>query len=936
MSSPASNTPGPLPAESREAAWQAEIAALKARIEYLESRQPRYRDLFSALPPLELAQGFLLPVGTWDWDLHSQEVQWSRELYSILGYQAERDTATVEMFLAAVHPEDRLSMRTLVEKAMHGGSATRVAMRVVWPDGQVRNLQSEGIILRNGLGEVVRMIGFVIDVTEMNLQTEGKTKALELLGEAQLLAKMGSWVWNVDDGWVEWSDGIWRIVGAEPKARLTLAESLSHIHPDDRHKIISDAEYVRRDPDPQELEANYRVVRPDGEVRILKHRSRFLQMAKGKPRMRLGTVIDITESQFIQEELRRNVQLLNEAQLLGQSGYWIWDLDSGRVEWSDALCRITGMEHGGRSHVRELAERVHPDDRDKAMQGMKKAESGTGEMVLDFRILTPDGTVKHIVQRSRPYQSEEHGGKRLRLGTMVDVSELRRAEAKLVETHQLAKTALKLAKAGSWIVHFKDFRIVWSDDLYALMGVPSGTAVTPDFFHSLIHPEDLDKVLALEQKIRGAETIHWPPFRVIRPQDGDTRHFEMTGGWVEDHLSDGRIFLGVTTDVTERLRLEDAQQQKQKLEAIGRLAGGVAHDFNNLLTVMLGHAEEMNLASPNERLGQIIKAGRIGAALTQRLLAFSRQAVVKPQAIGLADVVKGMHPILERLLGEDIAIRYALSEEEGLISADVGQVEQVLLNLAINARDAMPEGGTLLIETRIVDGLPDHALPALTGADKVKMGRHWMLAVEDAGTGIQPKVLDQLFTPFFTTKELGKGTGLGLATVLTILTEAGGRIAVSSEVDEGTRFEAFWPLEHAAFAGESHSVNGAAAEAGQGRIGVVEDNPELRRLLVEMLESGGYGVLSFETPEAAVALDEREVKGLAGLVTDLVMPGIHGQMVAQMLREKNPALKVLFISGYPRLDLEGELNGDFLQKPFNRAQLLAAVNAMVLPPPGRG
>jgi two-component system, cell cycle sensor histidine kinase and response regulator CckA len=936
---------------SGEAVLLAEIAQLRNRIRQFEAQQPLYRNFFGTLPESGAASTLALPMGTWVWDLDTNQTQWSDELFRILGYDPQRDKPTVANYVAAIHPEDRAQTETLVAKAMQEGVAVRTALRVLWPNGQCRHIQSEGMVLRNQEGRAIRMLGYLVDITDYKEQGERSQRTQQLLHEAQLLADVGSWIWNLDEGWMEWSEGAWRIAGEPMRPRISLLDSLSIIHPDDAEHVRQAAERVMRDPATGEIVLEYRILRKDGSVRQILQRSRNLA-AGGSSRLRLGTVLDVTETRRADEALQRSIQLLNEAQHLGKAGYWIWYLETGMFEWSDSLAEIVGLSRGATANLHELLLRVHSDDVENLKAEIAEMLATGGERVTEYRIVLPHGEVRHLMQRSRPFESTLLGKGQIRFGTIVDVTELRRAEEQSIQARFVAESALRLAKAGSWVYDPTGPSVQWSDELYHLMGVPLGMRVTPAFFHSLVHPDDLAQVIEMEHAALESRAKNGGSFRVIRPDTLEIRHFEMQGHWVQRASGEDKVYIGINIDVTERRKQEEAHRQAHKLEAIGRLAGGVAHDFNNLLTVMLGHAEEMHVQSPNARLEQILKAGSLGAALTQRLLAFSRQAVVRLQSVDVSQVAQSMGALLDRLLGEDIAIQYSLAASDAQVSADVGQIEQVILNLAINARDAMPDGGVLRIETAVVAEPPPEAAPipelpegANHGPGGMQTLRpHVMLAVEDTGTGMGPEVLARLFEPFFTTKEPGKGTGLGLSTVFAIVTEAKGRIAVHSAAGKGTRFEAYWPVERpaerpaerAAESGESETSarptllpeSAHAQPKGKGRVAVVEDNYELRQLLVEMLASGGFEVQPFTTAFEAVEAPAHLIQTLDLLVTDMVMPGMHGQVVAQRLRQHNSDLPVLFISGYPRIDIAGDLDGAFLQKPFTRGQFLATVGQL--------
>jgi signal transduction histidine kinase len=383
--------------------------------------------------------------------------------------------------------------------------------------------------------------------------------------------------------------------------------------------------------------------------------------------------------------------------------------------------------------------------------------------------------------------------------------------------------------------------------------------------------------------------------------------------------------VGISLDVTERRTLEEQYQQAQKMEAVGRLAGGVAHDFNNLLTVILGYCELL-LAdirpgdSQHADIAEIQKAGARAGGLTRQLLAFSRKQIIEPTLLDLNGIAGDMHAMLGRLIGEDIKIVLALRPELGPVKADRGQVEQIVMNLAVNARDAMPKGGILTIETANVELDEDYAATHRA----VKPGAYVVLVVSDTGTGMTRQVQARLFEPFFTTKEPGKGTGLGMATVFGIVTQAGGTVGVYSEVGRGTSFKVYFPRVDATEIVTDLQAPAARPHAGTQTVLVVEDEGGLRELAKRLLQRQGYTV--FVAADADEALRQFAAHpSIDVLLTDVVMPGASGPELTRQLVEQRPALRVIYMSGYTEEGIvhHGVLKPGiaFLHKPFTSETL---------------
>jgi len=385
-------------------------------------------------------------------------------------------------------------------------------------------------------------------------------------------------------------------------------------------------------------------------------------------------------------------------------------------------------------------------------------------------------------------------------------------------------------------------------------------------------------------------------------------------------------------------QLQEQLSQAQRLESVGRLAGAVAHDFNNLLTVINGYSElalaRLGAADPlRSSLGQIRRAGERAAALTKQLLGLSRKQIIQPQPVDLNEIVTDARDMLQPLLGESIEVRTTLEPGLGQVVADPGQIDQILMNLAVNARDAMPGGGTLTIETRNVEvSDPGEGTPIAIPA-----GSYIKLMVTDTGSGMSETTRQQVFEPFFTTKALGGGTGLGLATVYGIVKQNGGWIDVQSELGAGTAFHIWLPRVSAAAVSESSGAPNGAAGGAQ-RLLVVDDQEDVRRFAVEVLESHGYSVLSAADAESALELIERHPDPIQLLVTDVVLPGINGRELARRLMTLRPTTQVLYMSGYTRdvIAARGVLDPSvsFLAKPYSPGELVAKVKEILAGTPG--
>jgi nitrogen-specific signal transduction histidine kinase/CheY-like chemotaxis protein len=387
-------------------------------------------------------------------------------------------------------------------------------------------------------------------------------------------------------------------------------------------------------------------------------------------------------------------------------------------------------------------------------------------------------------------------------------------------------------------------------------------------------------------------------------------------------------------DVTERVALEERLRQSQKMEAVGRLAGGVAHDFNNLLTVILGYAQILSDGVPQgsrlaDSTGQIKSAAERAAGITRQLLAFSRKQVLTPRIINLNDTVMNLDSLLRRLIGEDIEVLTAPAVDLGSVKADPGQIEQVIMNLALNARDAMPHGGKLTLETanaQLDDSYASEHQP-------IASGNYVMLAVSDTGTGMSPEVQARIFEPFFTTKEVGKGTGLGLSTVYGIVKQSGGYIWVYSEPERGATFKIYFPRVDQVVETAGQDRRPGDAMRGTETILLVEDDPQLRQLSSSVLAHCGYKMLVASGPDEGLVIGKENHRDIRLLITDVIMPGMNGRQLAEEVLKHSPKTRVLYISGYTNNAIVhyGVLDEGlwFLPKPFTLSALVAKVREVL-------
>ena len=542
-----------------------------------------------------------------------------------------------------------------------------------------------------------------------------------------------------------------------------------------------------------------------------------------------------------------------------------------------------------------------------------------------------DYIVKHRLHRLGPAVRRAVALKQAMRDAAAATQAQAQSEQRFRKLVEFSSDVITLLDGGGNIVYS-------SQSVMATLGYAPGEMAAHNALE-LVHADDR---LAAERLLRDIES---DPSRVaradlrVRHKTGSWRHLEVV---LANHLDDPVVGAVVATyhDVTERKRLEQQFYQAQKMEAVGRLAGGIAHDFNNLLTAILASTDLLLEVLPTGHAGreeaEETRAAALRAAdLTRQLLAFSRQQVLAPRILDVNEVVANMDKLLRRLLGETVDLRTVLAPDLGAVRADPGQLEQIIANLAVNARDAMPQGGKLTIETASVEldavYTEEHAV--------VEPGSYVMLAVTDTGGGMDAATQARMFEPFFTTKPKGKGTGLGLATVYGIVKQSGGYIWAYSEAGRGTTFKIYLPRVDAAVEPAPPSPAATAALGGSETVLLVEDQEQVRDLIRRLLQARGYRVLVAASGLEALRLAEHHPGPIHLLVADVVMPGMTGREVGLLLTPTRPQMRALYLSGYPD---ESVVHGGvlapgmaFLQKPFT-ADAFARKVREVLDAPSQG
>jgi PAS domain S-box-containing protein len=667
--------------------------------------------------------------------------------------------------------------------------------------------------------------------------------------------------------------------------------------------------------------------------------TRAFQSTKAPYRDSAGNVIglvgisrDITERKRAEEAVRQSEERLRQAVRVSSLGIFDHDHLTDTIYWSPEERTIHGWEAERAPTLAEFVAMLHPEDGERIATAIRRAHdpAGDGRFDVEQRIIRPDGEVRWLVTRAQTFFAGEGAARRpvRTVGAVYDATELKRVEERLAEAQEIGGFGSFEVDATTWVGHCSPAlcRIFGFDNEEPFQDVRA-------FLRRHVCPDDresTDKARAKLIKEGGSDEIE---VRYLRP-DGQERILQIRRRALRNAAGQVTKIAGTIQDVTELKRLEEQLRQAQKMEAVGQLAGGVAHDFNNLLTVIIGVSDlafhQMRRDDPSrELIAEVLKAGERAAALTRQLLVFSRKQVLHPQVLDVNVLLAELSKMLLRLLGEDIGLRLEADAALGLVKVDRGQFEQAVINLAVNARDAMPGGGRLTIETRNAE-LDEGYVGQHPDA---RPGRYVLVVVSDTGHGMDAATRARIFEPFFTTKGPGRGTGLGLAMVYGFVKQSGGHIETESEVGRGTTFKVYLPRTDETVPSGRSSQDSVMIPGGTETILLVEDQDAVRTFARHVLLMGGYTVLEARDGEEGLRVAQQHRGPIHLLVTDVVMPQMSGRQLAELLTRDRPELRVLFVSGYAgeaiTRSAAPEAGGAFLQKPFNPVRLARKVREVL-------
>ncbi len=874
-----------------------------------------------------------------DWHLKTGDIYVSPRYFAMLGFGAN-ERKEIELGLKAlIEPGDAEgNLRSMVLSAPGDGSTFENEYQVQNKQGQPVWVQCRGrIVERTSDGEPVRFVGALLDVTERKRVAEERSvleQQLRLSTERLELATTGVndgiWDWDKRRGSDYWSPRWLQMLGYEEGELKPSEEQWKRlIHPGDLERVQTVfAEHLEgRTPFYQ---VEFRMQHKDGSYRWILSRGLATRDESQKPVRVAGSHTDITERKLAEAALEQSERRLRLFVEHAPAAIAMFDREMRYLVVSRRY--LLDYRVGERDVVGRLHYDVFPDAPERWKEVHQRCLNGAVEKNEEDVFRRTDGSEDWIQWEVRPWHkvSGEIGG--IILFSEV-LTERKRAEKALQQESEFRQLALEASALGAWDYRFDMGTVFWDERCRNMFGIPRGNRFDYEEAISRIHPDDREATKeAVSRAISGEKDGHYlREYRII--WDDGSVHWVASYGRVYfegegEHRRAAR-FIGVNIEITERKRaeeerlsLEEQLRQAQKMEAVGRLASGIAHDFNNLLMIIRSYTEMLKdklleSDSLHKYADEVLKASARAASLTGQMLAFSRKQMLSPVVLNLNAVVNETAEMLKRLIGEDIEFQVKLDDQLWPVQADSDQIGQVLMNLSVNARDAMPRGGRLTIRTQnlaAADCAAEKCPTYVAPLDYVK------LSLTDSGTGMSKEVQEHMFEPFFTTKTVGKGTGLGLSTVYGIVKQSGGYVWAESETDHGTRFNIVLPRRREHWMA-AESSGAARSQRGTETLLVVEDENPLRESICEYLRGLGYTVLGADSGPQALAVCNQHSGHIDLMVSDVVMPRMSGGELLQQLEKQRPELKTIFMSGYSddALVRHGmrEAGVSFLQKPFS-------------------
>jgi PAS domain S-box-containing protein len=870
-------------------------------------------------------------LGLWDWNILTGEVALGERWLTMLGYQTTDLPHTVQTWRQLLHPDDGL----LAEKALQDHFAKKVPQydiefRMRTKSGGWHWVQARGRVMEwYPEGMPLRMTGTHLDIharkiAEEELQKSQRRYELVLAGSGA-----GLWDWNMDTGACYFSPRVAELLGlAESELPKTLDGLIELTHPQDEPLLRQALHAHIHQHAPYEIE--YRLRTKSGTYRWFSATGQAAYDEQGRPRQMAGSLIDVHERRCAEEHIRENKRVLET--LLGNLAGMAYRCridDFWTMEFVSHGClTLTGYQPEDLLNNNKISyeEVTHPEDRQRVRNEIQKALNQGRQFELSYRIVTADGDERIVWERGIGIHAE-NGRLEYLEGFITDITEIRHSQNKIAEQAALldrAQDAIIVRDLHGTITY-------WNQGASRLYGWGQEEALGKPVL-KLFYSDNSGYLKALQAVLEHSE---WSG--ELQHITRENREITIESRWtlLRDEKGSPKSILTIDTDVTEKKRLEAQFLRAQRMESIGTLAGGIAHDLNNVLAPIIMSIDLLRLSVKSEEdqelLNQMYSSANRGADLVRQVLSFARGVGGRRVSINPSYLIKEVAKIATETFPRSITIRSHRSAELWMVSGDPTQLHQVLLNLCVNARDAMPQGGTLslLAENAEIDTATAATM------DNAHAGQFVRFIVEDTGSGIPDEVLGKIFEPFFTTKEIGKGTGLGLSTVLAIVRSHGGFIQVESVPDKGSTFQIYLPTSNQQSV-QNESRSSVQLPQGHGEhILVVDDEAAVRSALKSTLTAYGYNTLLAENGAEALAIYEKERGLIKAIITDMMMPVMDGPTMITTLRQMQAKLPIIASSGLNESINVGRATAagvnHFLAKPYSAETVLRALHEVLTP-----
>lgn len=856
-------------------------------------------------------------LALWDWNCTTGELFFNERWPEMLGFRPTEVEPHIDSWRKLVHPEDAQRVFDVLEKHLAGRTPSyETEYRLRAKSGEWKWVLDRGMVFeRDAEGKPLRAAGTHLDITQHRRLEEERDRLFTL--SLDLLSISGF------DGHFKQINPAWSKILGWKEEELLAKSWFELVHPDDRDDTLAAGKALSSGTAVRSLENRY--LCKDGSYKWISWNS-FPLPEEG---LIFSVAHDVTQRKLAEEKLAAAQALLLAAIEQTPAGIIIADAPDVKIRVANsaalAMRGDTVDAHGDTTVQEDLRnwKLLRPDGtpfRFEELPLSRAVLKGEASTNVEALIRRRNGEERWVLANAAPVRSAD-GEVVAGVVVLADITDPKLAEQELRKSEEKYRSIIEAITDGYHETDLKGNLTFFNDHVCEIVGCSREEFLGMNY-RSFMDHENAQQVLNAYNRVfktgRAEQTLHF----VVTAKDGARRDISASVSLMRDPNGAPCGFRGILREVTEQKRLQEKLQQASKMEAIGRLAGGISHDFNNLLTAVLGYAnvlmQQIPQDSPHQqRLGQIVRAAERASGLTKQLLAFSRKQVLDVRVLNLNEVIGGLEEMLRRLIGEDIDLTTVFDSSLGSVRADVGQIEQILMNLVVNARDAMPDGGELSIETANVVLDDEYARKH----SEVSAGPFVMIAVSDTGVGMDSATLARIFDPFFTTKAKGLGTGLGLSTVYGIVKQHHGHVAVYSEPGRGTTFKVYLPRASEAREPEATAVTPGPRPAGHETILIVEDAEVVRELVGEVLGMLGYSVLKAADPEEAIRISYTHKGAIHLLLTDVVLPYMDGRSLHKKIASARPRMKVMYMSGYTDNFIvhHGVLDRGvhFIQKPFS-------------------